>query len=265
MSTAAVGRRGAWLSDVEPDYNHVSDNEYLRFRQLADAAYKKRDQYSQQSQNAFKNGNKALASDLSVKAKEQLMIADENNRKAAEYVFIENNKDSDDNDIDLHGLYVKEAEYILKQRIISGIHKNQPTLDCIVGKGLHSKNGIAKLKPAVQNLCNEANLRCWIDTKNSGVLHIDIQNASIPQDWYNVNSNGVGAMDETYYSFHPNEKPQQTYQPNQGQYQNYPQPKQAQYQNIKGYPVQQQSENQNEELVGALCSIVGALFKSFCR
>lgn len=268
MSAAAVSKRGPFLLGGETDYNHVSDQQYVKYRQLADAAYKKREQLVQQSQKAFKDGNKGEAHNLSQKAKEQLQIAEENNRKAAEYVFIENNKDSDDNDIDLHGLYVKEAEYILKQRIISGIRKNQASLDCIVGKGLHSKNGVAKLKPAVQNLCNDANLKCWIDNKNSGVLHIDIRNARIPQEWYNVDPNGIGAMDDTYYSFHPQEKPQQAYQSQKQLFQNYSQPGQQGYQDYQRYPKQQhykQSETQNEEIVGAVCCIFAGLLKYFCR
>lgn len=272
MSAATVSKREPSLLGGQIDYNHVSDKEYVHFRQMADIAYKKREQLSQQSQEAFKSGDKSKAHELSQRAKEQLRIAEENNRKAAEYVFIENNKDSDDNDIDLHGLYVKEAVYILKQRIISGINKNQSTLDCIVGKGLHSKDGVSKLKPAIQDLCKDANLNCWIDEKNTGVLHIDISNARIPQEWYNIDPDGVGAMDETYYSFHPQEKLQHTYHPQQtsqqAPYQQYQQQGQPDYQSYQKYPNQQrfkQSGTQNEEVVGAMCCIFAGLLKYFCR
>ncbi|GME76975.1 unnamed protein product [Ambrosiozyma monospora] len=116
----------------ERDYNHATDVEYEKFRKLADQAYQKRSKLSSQSQQAYKSGDKAKAHELSTQAKEQLTIAEQYNRKAAEYVFIQNNLDSDNNDIDLHGLYVKEAEYILKQRIINGIRRGEPKLECIV-------------------------------------------------------------------------------------------------------------------------------------
>lgn len=261
-------------TDGEKDYNHVSDKEYVNFRKQAELAYSKRAEFSKESQQAYKAGDKQRASELSAKAKEQLAVAERFNRKAAEFVFIENNRDSDDNDIDLHGLYVKEAEYILKQRIISGIQKNQATLDCIVGKGLHSQNGIAKLKPAVEQLCADANLRCWIDPKNTGVLHIDIKNASVPPSWYNVDAAGIGAMDENYYAYHPQEQagaPTSTpnqYQQQHPQQQNYHQqqhPQQQDFHQQQQQQQQQQPNQQNDAFLKALCAIGTLLFRSFCR
>jgi DNA-nicking Smr family endonuclease len=236
----------------------------MKFRKMADEAYSKRAQLSRKSQEAYQSGNKKEAAELSAQAKRQLELAEGYNIKAAEYVFIQNNKDSDDNDIDLHGLYVKEAEYILKQRIISGIRMNQETLDCIVGKGLHSKNGIAKLKPAVEKLCNEANLKFWIDSKNTGVLHIDIKNKQIPQSWYNINPDGIGAMDENYCAYHSEEKPSNNYNNQNGQtYQQYQSnPNQPHYQQQQ---YQNQNQNQNSDLVGAFCSLLATFLKAFCR
>lgn len=165
-------------------------------------------------------------------------------------------------------MYVKEAEYILKQRIISGIRKNQSTLDCIVGKGLHSANGVAKLKPAVQQLCQDAHLRCWIDKKNQGVLHIDIKSAQIPQSWYQINPNGVGAMDEQYYAQHPELRPPQNAQHPAYQQPAHPQYQQPQYQ--QSFPQQQQHQQQhqnngNNETGLILCGIFTTLLRAFCR
>lgn len=254
----------------EKDYNHATDKKYSKYREYAQQAYSKRAELAHRSQEAYKAGDKKRAGELSAEAKQQLAIAEQNNAKAAEYVFIENNRDSDDNDIDLHGLYVKEAEYILKQRIISGIRKNQSTLDCIVGKGLHSKNGIAKLKPAVEQLCQAANLKTWIDKKNSGVLHIDIRNAHIPQAWYNVNPDGFGAMDENYYAYHPNEQPLKP--PGSAYQQPQPQPQGYQYQPQPNYqqnfpPQQQQHQQQQQDngCSGIFCKVFLALVTAFVR
>lgn len=234
----------------------MSDKAYQYYRDQADAAYKKRNQLSQQSQAAYKSGDKAKAGQLSQEAKKQLEIAEENNARAAEYVFIENNRDSDHDDIDLHGLYVKEAEYILKVRIKSGIEKRQPKLDCIVGKGKHSANGIAKLKPAIEQLCKEAGLRCWIDPKNTGVLHIDISSGRVPASWANIRSDGFAAMDANIYG---QPQPAQQHQQQQQQQNYYQQPQQPQY-------THQQPNNHNnntgESLLLGLCA--GICLKFLC-
>ncbi|OWB55420.1 hypothetical protein B5S28_g1292 [[Candida] boidinii] len=219
------------------DYNHATDATYKQYREAADRAYQRRSDLSKKSQQAFKSGDKAKAHELSVDAKKQLDIAEENNAKAAEYVFYQNNLDSDNNEIDLHGLYVKEAEYILKKRVVMGIQNNESTLEVIVGKGLHSQNGIAKLKPAVENLCREANLRNYIDHKNTGVLVIELQNANVPQSWMNYSSpyNAPTKPNNTY-----NNQPGYQQQP---QYNNNYQQQQPQYNN--NYQQQQQYNNNN--------------------
>lgn len=193
------------------DYNHATDSQYKKLRDQADDLYKKRNHFSQQSQQAFKSGDKQRAHDLSQQAKHALEQAEDVNRKAAEYVFRENNADSAADEIDLHGLYVKEAEYILKNRIAQAIRTNQSHLRVIVGKGLHSANGIAKLKPAVDQLCDESGLRHRIDPKNTGVLVIDLSNtqsSQIPNHW---NSPSIAQPQQAY---HGSSGPQ--YQQNQG-------------------------------------------------
>lgn len=176
------------------DFNHVSDQAYIQYRKNADIHYQARADLARKSKAAYKQGDKAGAKSLSDQAKEEVNQAEYWNRRAAEYVFVENNRDSDENDIDLHGLYVREAEYILKQRIINGIYRKQASLDCIVGKGLHSQNRIAKLKPAVEQMCQEAGLRWEVDPKNQGIVMIYLDNPVIPQSWSDINPEGVGAM-----------------------------------------------------------------------
>lgn len=178
--------RGVKLGDSQRDYNHATDSEYLRLRGLADAAYKKRNALSQQSQSAYKSGDKAEAARLSEQLKHALQEAENYSMQAAEYVFRENNGDSAGDEIDLHGLYVKEAKWILQKRIISAVRSHQSHLKVIVGKGLHSENGVAKLKPAMDEMCDEAGLTHRIDPKNAGVLVIDLSNvdeSQLPSSW----------------------------------------------------------------------------------
>ena len=90
------------------------------------------------------------------------------------FSFVENNKDSQPGEIDLHGLYVKEAITYTDRSIQEARSRGDSEIHFIVGmaslvtghkpldvdtlylsllgKGLHSKGGVAKLKPAIEEL-----------------------------------------------------------------------------------------------------------------
>jgi DNA-nicking Smr family endonuclease len=65
---------------------------------------------------------------------------------------VENNKQSPPGTIDLHGLYVKEAIERTESAIAQRQRSGQDELRVIVGKGIHSQNHQAKIKPAVEEL-----------------------------------------------------------------------------------------------------------------
>ncbi|KAI5965229.1 uncharacterized protein KGF55_001449 [Candida pseudojiufengensis] len=241
--------RGAKLFDDknEPAYNHATDQQYKQLRSKADELYKKRNQLSQQSQQAYKQGDKQKAHELSEESKKATQEAESYSEKAAEYVFRENNTDSASDEIDLHGLYVKEAEWIVKKRINSCIQTNQSHLKVIVGKGLHSSNGISKLKPAIDQLCEESNLKHYIDPKNNGVLIIDFQNSEnsqVPSHW---NNPGISQPQQAY---HGNNQPQ--YQ----QHQNYNQ--------NNHYQQQQHHNNNNNQNIKTGNQFLDLLIKGVC-
>lgn len=223
--------RGVRLGNDTRDYNHATDGEYKRLRSEADRLYQKRNTLSQQSQQAYKQGDKGRAGELSQQAKKIAEEAEDNNRKAAEFVFRENNADSAEDEIDLHGLYVKEAEWILQRRLNAAISRNESHLKVIVGKGLHSSGGIAKLKPAIDELCDQLRLSHKIDPKNAGVLII------------NLGGN------------------QQPIAPQQGHPggQNYQQP---QYQQQPHY--QQQPQQQQQQQFSTGNSLLDGLLRVFC-
>ena len=77
--------------------------------------YAQKKQYAQQSQEAYKRGDKAQAKTLSLKAKEVEAKAQAAQAKAAEEVYQHNNAGRDDGMIDLHGLYVAEAEAVAER------------------------------------------------------------------------------------------------------------------------------------------------------
>ncbi|SCU93593.1 LANO_0E04302g1_1 [Lachancea nothofagi CBS 11611] len=254
MSTAAVADRRVQPSQVR-DYNHATDSEYKRLRDLADDAFKKRQQYSQQSQQAFKSGDKSEAHALSERAKEQLNVAEKFNMQAAEYVFTQNNADSDSDEIDLHGLYTKEAQWIMQKRIAVAVANHESKLEVIVGKGLHSANGIAKIKPAIEELCQQANLASYVDRKNSGVLVVELENAQVPSSWASMDystfaHNGPSKPAQSHQGSKPSQqKPSQNYtQQQQPQY--HQQPQQQNYQNNS------QNNNKND--------LVSTVLKMLC-
>lgn len=245
----------------EKDYNHATDGEYKKLRNRADQAYKEKQKLSQQSQAAYKKGDKSRAHELSTKAKEKLEEAEGYNIQAAEYVFVANNADSKSYEIDLHGLYVKEAKWILQRRVAGAVKSGESELHVIVGKGLHSSNGIAKLKPAIQELCDEANLNDHIDPKNNGLLIIDLKGARIPTSW-----DTVGYIPYLKSQNEPT-KPQSGYswqqQPQyQQHYQNFSQPT-SQY-----YPQQHEqqgvSSSQQHGASQTNNQLVGTLLKLLC-
>ncbi|KAK6198643.1 uncharacterized protein RJT21DRAFT_517 [Scheffersomyces amazonensis] len=230
--------------DNERDYNHATDSEYKRLRNKAEELYDKRKQLSSQSQQAYKSGDGQRAHELSEQAKKVLAQAEDYNRQAAQYVFRENNTDSGPDEIDLHGLYVKEAEYVLQQRIASAIRTNQSHLNVIVGKGLHSANGIAKLKPAIDQMCSECNLKHHMDPHNSGVLVIDLtntQSSQVPNHWAPVS--------QPHQAYQGSGQPQYSHQQHQ-------QNGQPQY-----YQQQPQQGNQNNDIINLVVKLICSCLK----
>lgn len=64
----------------------------------------------------------------------------------------ENNTDSKPGEIDLHGLYVKEAVAKSEQAIQVAQQRGDSEIHFIVGKGNHSAGHVAKIKPAIEEL-----------------------------------------------------------------------------------------------------------------
>jgi len=158
---------------------------------------------------------------------------DQYNKQASDYIFRENNAPGRvaDDTIDLHGQFVEEAENILEQRIRYGQQNGQTHLHVIVGKGIHSVNHIQKIKPRVEQICQQLGLQ-YSTEANAGRMYINLQGgpANMPpqQSWQGHQQQGQ----------------------NQGQYQG--QPQQGGYpggqQQQGGYQGGNQQNNQNEEL-----------------
>jgi DNA-nicking Smr family endonuclease len=68
------------------------------------------------------------------------------------WLTAENNKKQPNGTIDLHGLYVKEALDEVEKAISNGQRVGLDELRIITGKGNHSANKQAKIKPAVAEM-----------------------------------------------------------------------------------------------------------------
>ncbi|TGO86148.1 hypothetical protein BPOR_0330g00040 [Botrytis porri] len=161
-------------------FNHSSSNdaeaEYDRLRDLAHKEAAKRSQCFDQSRQAYTSGDGARAHDLSVEGKKHAAQMDAYNKQASDYIFRENNAQGrvGDDEIDLHGQYVEEAERILEDRIRYARQQGQTHLHVIVGKGNHSKDHVQKIKPKVEEICRELGLQ-YATEENAGRMYINLQ------------------------------------------------------------------------------------------
>ncbi|KAL8830246.1 MAG: hypothetical protein Q9170_005820 [Blastenia crenularia] len=171
------------------------------------------------------------------------------NNQARDFIFRENNAVGrvDSDTIDLHGLYVHEAEEIIEQRIRYAQSTGQTHLHVIVGKGNHSTNHIQKLKPKVEEICREMGLQ-YSTEHNAGRIYVNLQG-------------GSGAMPSHLISDH---NAYQVHQPQQHAHQNQ---YGGQHQGRPHYQNQHQNQNQQDEVeqtVKACLPILRKLVRSCC-
>ncbi|KAF9501977.1 DUF1771-domain-containing protein [Pleurotus eryngii] len=146
---------------------------YLSLRAQANEAGDRMARCFEESQQAFTNGSKARAKELSNEGKNHKAVMEGLNRQASEWIFTENNKDSMPGEVDLHGLYVKEAIAFTDRAIQEARSRGDSEIHLIVGKGLHSRSG-AKIRPAVEDLMSKYQLNAVLDPDNGGVLIVQL-------------------------------------------------------------------------------------------
>jgi len=128
----------------------------------------------QESHEAYARGDGAAAKELSNKGKEHQRKMEQLNKQASDWIFAENNKDSKPGELDLHGLYVKEALAYTESGIEEAKRRGDSEIYLIVGKGLHSQGGVAKIKPAISELMQKHQLVAEMDPHNAGVLIVQL-------------------------------------------------------------------------------------------
>ncbi|CAG8636088.1 26438_t:CDS:2, partial [Dentiscutata erythropus] len=152
--------------------SELAEEEYQKYRKLAHNEAQLRNDYFAQSQEAFRSHEKRKAKELSIKGKEHAQKMEQYNSMAVDVIFKENNKGRPMHEIDLHGLYVKEALDKAESRIQHCKANKFNHLIIIVGRGKHS-SGLAKLKPAIINLMKKYQLRCTSDKPTVGCIYVE--------------------------------------------------------------------------------------------
>jgi len=102
------------------------------------------------------------------------------NNQARDFIFRSNNSGErvPSDTIDLHGLFVEEAEDVLEERIRVARQRGETHLHVIVGKGNHSRNHVQKIKPRVEQVCRELGLQ-YRTEENEGRMFVNLQGGSV--------------------------------------------------------------------------------------
>lgn len=155
------------------------------------------------------------------------------NRQASEYIFRENNAQDrvPADTIDLHGQFVEEAEDILEERIRYAQSTGQTHLHVIVGKGNHSPGHIQKIKPRVEQVCQELGLQYHTEP-NEGRIYVNLTGGQVQMEhvnnWqgYQGNYGYGGRPQQQHGGYQQQQQPHYQQQPHQQQHQQHQQQQQ---------------------------------------
>ncbi|KAF8215879.1 hypothetical protein K438DRAFT_614616 [Mycena galopus ATCC 62051] len=123
-------------------------------RERANAENKRMEEAFSQSKIMRRSGMSTEAQRLAEEGKAHQRTRDTLNKTASEMIFQENNKDRKPNEVDLHRLYVKEAELKVRERMLVAQQRREGEVRFIVGQGQHSTNG-AQLRPKLTSYIQE--------------------------------------------------------------------------------------------------------------
>ncbi|KAI0435167.1 hypothetical protein F5Y09DRAFT_105948 [Xylaria sp. FL1042] len=206
---------------------------------------------------AYERGDGATAKQLSNEGKRHAAQADEYFKEASDIVFSANNPDGAADTIDLHGLYVVEAEKRVEKRILKDQQAGKTHLHVIVGKGIHSVDHVQKIKPAIEKLCQGLGLQ-YATEENEGRIYVNLQGDEVTH-----------MPPPPQYGGHQGHSQQHPYYPGQqGQYYGGQQHGGQSQQGAQFYPGQQGQyyggQNQQEDENDEIERLVTRLFKKYC-
>ncbi|KZT57747.1 DUF1771-domain-containing protein [Calocera cornea HHB12733] len=160
--------------NMNGDMQHAEDAHYKSLRAQANEEGDRMGDCFDRAHEAHERGDGAAAKALSNEGHEHQRRMEQLNTQAADWIFAANNNESPPGTIDLHGLYVQEAIDRTEQALQTTQAQGAPELRVIVGKGLHSKGHVAKIKPAIEQLMQKYRFAAELDPQNEGVLIVHL-------------------------------------------------------------------------------------------
>ncbi|KAJ7161267.1 hypothetical protein C8R43DRAFT_1123741 [Mycena crocata] len=121
-----------------------------------------------QSRIYRESGFRAEAKALVKQGKEYQQKMESLNERASDMIFLEKNKNRE------LGLFVREAELKVKEALLAAEQRGDLEMRFIVGQGLHTADGKAKLKPALMCYIGQLGRSVRADPRNAGVLVVPL-------------------------------------------------------------------------------------------
>ncbi|KAI0319914.1 hypothetical protein OF83DRAFT_1081940 [Amylostereum chailletii] len=158
------------INQLNPEDQDVE----LRLRRRANEEGDAMGRAFHESQQAYKRGDRARAKELSEEGKLHRREMEKLHAQASACVYKANNEGRRPGEIDLHGLYVNEAVEYADRAIQGARARDDHEVHLIVGKGLHSENNVAKIRPAIEQLIQRHRLVAALDPTNEGVIVVQL-------------------------------------------------------------------------------------------
>ncbi|CAE6457458.1 unnamed protein product [Rhizoctonia solani] len=170
-----------------------------KWREKARVAARNRSKMLDQASVAWKAGQKSTAKTLSERGKHFGAQVERYNERASKEIFLSLNatyysgtKEALEK-IDLHGLFVNEALVYAQNHLDMCRDAGVTQTSIITGRGNNSKDGIAKIKPAVEGLLVREGLGDRFHWENEGCVAVNVPRGRSRQT-FTSNSDSGGCV-----------------------------------------------------------------------
>ncbi|KAK0184894.1 hypothetical protein F5146DRAFT_1006309 [Armillaria mellea] len=144
-----------------------TNEDYIDLRERANKEGNEMARCFSESHDAYDRGDRAAAKELSNQGKNHKQKMEQLHKAASTWIYLEKNRGRPPGEIDLHGLYVKEAIAYTDTALEEAKLRGDSELRLIVGKGSHSEGGVAKVRLAIEELMRKYQLVAELDPLNS--------------------------------------------------------------------------------------------------
>ncbi|CAE6442029.1 unnamed protein product [Rhizoctonia solani] len=163
---------------------YINQQPGQRWRDKARVAARNRSKMLDKASVAWKAGQKSTAKTLSERGKHFGAQVERYNERAAKEIFLSLNatyysgsKEALEK-IDLHGLFVNEALVYTENHLNVCRDTGVTQTSIITGRGNNSKDGVAKIKPAVEGLLVREGLGDRFRWENEGCVTVSLPQSS---------------------------------------------------------------------------------------